>query len=1748
MQEVLRDDHPLVNVPHPRARKWALSRENVIVFVGLVLIMALGAYFRFQSTNWDDYVHFHPDERFTAGKVAAGMGGNWLVFTDGQIEEQREYCMAAYPATGGVGPFFDARCSSWNPHNIDAGHYAYGTLPPFVARLTADLLNNINGTNQYTSYDWLPLVWRTLSAIYDTITILLVFLTALTVHNRWSALVAAALYACAVLPIQIAHYATADAMSAMWTMFTVYFAMRAYKQGGWLNFALAGIGLGATVASRANLAPLVLTIIVAAGLRMMPMFDERLPWSERKRAFVNNFALLVLAGITTVLVLRVANPYTFQGPGFFGVSLNQRWFEDLRQAQYETSPANDAPPQWQWIGRMRYQFAFHNMVVWGMGVALGLTAWIAWGVAAWRWIRRKPSITALIPLVLWVGVYFGWVGGNFVMSMRYYLPLYGTLSVLAAWLLVSMVQGAMKRGGTVKRVLAWGALVGTVSFTLLWALMFTNIYRNLATFTQASYWLWENSPGDFYMRVDEREDLPLVNIPLANTIGVRNNLLSNATHLFLNAPVTVTFYPPESGNLSTIYAPRIGSLTPDQGAASLRFTISAPGESAPLAEAILTDTFPYDPITAGQPYEIPLDRPVYVAKAQPYTFTVEVISGATVATTGAVWTWEGEWDEAVPVQVCALPPGVRYTEIHQGYFSPEECRRLNASANLVTTQQLDIVHEDDERKRDTIQRVLDGTDYLIIGTNRRYDSNTRNLLRWPMSSAYYDALFSGELGFELVAMFQETFELGPLKVSDQYLPIYDAPRWLNEFEAEEAFHVYDHPVVFIYKKTDAYSSAKTAAILGGVSLNRPPSCGSYNCFDDPRTIGVVTWGTDRASVNPTQIMFTDDMLQTQTEGGTWSDRFDRDSLINSDSIMTVILWWLGIVGLGIVIAPYLFVAFPALTDRGYGLAKITAMLIIGWIGWLAASLRVPLWSGQGLWLITGLLGVGAAFIVFKQRARILDYVKEHWRLLVMIEIIGALMYGAFIIVRMTNPDLWTVGFGGEKPMDFAYFNGVLRSTIFPPIDPWHAGGYMNYYYFGFVVVGVPVLMFGVVPSIAYNLILPTLFSALGVGAFSVAYSLVSRWTTRADNPAMRRPFGNPLLAGVAALMLVTVLGNLDTPRVLFRGLADLGGYNGDTADMRNFLIEDYQRSTGQFPDETVMNDILRRGDNPRLMDRIRYQLDHTPEFVGAMFSGLSLWLQNSDVYRLPINSDRWFWAPSRTITESVGGGAITEMPIFTFIYGDLHAHMISMPLMVLAVAFVFNEIALAGREQRRIGARTLALFIGALTCGMFIATNSWEYPTFMLFGVLGLGYGWWLTWREFSRRSLWSMLLTIGGFIVIAWAVALPYTRWYASAYTSVRAWEDAKTPLWAYFNIHGLFLFLTVSLLLWETARWMRSVKVRTLRGKRDLLLFSLLIVIGVIGLSLYLANRGVIIALVVLPLLAWIALLFFRPNQNIPMQFVLVINGLALAITLGVDLVVLEGDIARQNTVFKFYMQVWILFSIAGGAAFAWLFDHIERWPIFNRIVWVSIGSLMLFAAVLFPIMGVPAKAVYRLSDDTPPTLDGAKFIAYASYFENDAMVDMQADADAIRWLQDNVQGTPAIIEGHSAGEYRWGGRVSIQTGLPAVLGWNFHQRQQRGLEPLTELVWQRMANVNNFYRTPDINTAWEILKHYNVKYIVVAGLERALYELSGGLTKFPIMVESGLLSVAYDSGAGAIIYEVNLDAAPRSLAARSTNGTGQ
>ena len=1778
-------------------------------------------------------------------------------------------CNSLYPDTDGSGSYFDARCSSLNPHQAGHGFYVYGTFPLFLAHFGSQLVQDAVDAG-LNVFDWQGghLVWRGLSMLFDLITILLIFALGRRMHSRWVGLVAAILYAAAPLAIQKAHYGTTNAIAACMVTMALYFAVAVQQRGKLTHYLFFGFACGTAVASRINLAPLAGIIVVAALIQVAPIFDSRLGARDRSRLLAYHAFGLLLAGLGAFLAFRIFNPYTFIGPGFFDILPNDRWFENLSAGSMGVSGLQDSPPNWQWLSRAAYFYPLKDMFLWAMGPPMALLAWFGW---LWSLLqiakRRKSALRNLLP-VLWIGVYFVWMNQVWPMTMRYYLPLYSALAILAGWALHQLYQSARRAGkdlpvtrlllfvmglafGIVgcyqilhgisdatsvtaaaialilmssallpqiraKRATVLGAFA--IGFTCIWGTMFGNVYRHQTTLVQSSRYLFERVPGDFAMRIEGADDtVPLINIAIGSSHymlpGEDEKLMRGVTGYLEDQPRSVTFVAPESGTISSIYAPHLGDPLDDPQPESLTIRVFREDKPDIIAEARLVTDLRRDSHPLGRSYDIPFDTPFSVEEGFQYRVEVSADAGSgDVIGSGSVVLTEGDWDNRVTgTQTCELPAGMTLSDRPaSGLVGMDDCRGSMAFWSLVNSyDQIMSFPVDSVTKYEQILYTLDIGDYLTIASNRFYDTETRNPTRWPLTTLYYEKLFAGELGYELAAVFDEPFALGPWRVSDQHLPIYDSPAWLNEIEADEAFHVYDHPAVFIFRKSADYSRAAVEAALSSVSLKQAHDLDPNE--EDAQLLGVLYWTSYRADPVPTALTFPASDYETQTSGGTWSERFFSDSLANRNQALGVVFWYLLLMTFGIVSFPIVFAIFPKMADGGYGFSKLTGLLLVAWFAWAASTLKTPLWSQAGLLLLLILLVLASGLMAYRNREALAAFLRAHWRRLAWMEVIALLAFLFLIAVRLTNPDLWHPFKGGEKPMNFAYLNGILRSTTFPPIDPWFAGGFINYYYFGYVLVGVPALLLGIVPSFAYNLMIPTVFSLTGSGAFSAAFNIVSRWFRRepdgkTTNDRSARRLGNPWVAGIMALLLCIVLGNLDTVRVLGKGVAELGGYRTPEG-LVSFLVEEHEDQHGLDVDSNTRAQLIERAAQSNLLDNLRYEIHNSASLVGGIIRGTGQLLAGES---LRLGSDRWYWGPSRVLAETPGvrGNAITEMPYFTFLYGDLHPHMINMPLILLTVAIVFNALAQTGNDQRKPLERFMALALGGLTVGVMRATNTWDWPSMTLFVVMGLGYCWWIRWRPTFRggidfrfygallgllfvvaaistlllaqaspaldRSGWSperliavlrsvsllgiglvllwlasrhllvrasaldLIGTVGGFLILNLGFALPYTTWYATTYNSAQLWQGGKTPLWAYIDIHGLFLFLVVSLLTWETVSWLRSTPLKALRGRKRPVTFGGGTLLAILALSIILALAHYQVALIVLPLLSWIAILFFRSDQSRAMRYLLVLIGLALSMTLGVEIIVIGGDIGRQNTVFKFYIQVWLLLSVAGGAAFSALWRAADRWPSRLRLIWTvpCVGLFMLAGA--FPIVATRSRSLDRMAPDLPLTLDGLDYMTRSTHHESAPdkgryeVIDLSVDHQLIRWLQENVAGSPVIMEGRRyPSEYYWNGRISIATGLPSIVGWSHHQRQQRTFDPLPRWVEQREQNVRKFYDTPHIDVAMDILNHFNVKYIIRSGLEE-VHSTEGGLEKFDRMVEQGLLSIAYAIDGG-VIYHVNEDA---------------
>ena len=459
--------------PKPIKGDWKTS-------ILLVLILLFGAYFRFTGLNWDDGQHQHPDERYISMVI-------------GQIK-----------AVGGVAQYFDTANSVLNP--LRFGSYTYGMFPLFFTRMVAEWLG-------MTDYDTVTLVGRAMSGVFDLLAVWMLYILAKHLYDKRVAFLAAALGAAAVLPIQLSHYFTVDSFSTVFVVAGFYFALRAvpvHRAGeriSWSNlihFGLFGFSIGLAGACKVNTLPVFGIIALAAIARLV------IDWKQE--GFSNTLKVVVLgfflSVIGAVLSFRIFQPYAFSGPGFWGLDLNENWLQVIREVVSHVAGNSDWPPNTHWTDRP-VSYAWVNMVVWGMGIPLGVTAWLGWAWAFKRiwdgdWSRH------FLPLI-WVGGYFIWQNVQFWRYMRYFVPIYPFLVLFAAWALIEIYDRTCESRerwlasgySSIFRSSHWKGALGVLLPVLVlvatyaYAFAFTRIYNRPMTRIAASEWILENIPGPF---------------------------------------------------------------------------------------------------------------------------------------------------------------------------------------------------------------------------------------------------------------------------------------------------------------------------------------------------------------------------------------------------------------------------------------------------------------------------------------------------------------------------------------------------------------------------------------------------------------------------------------------------------------------------------------------------------------------------------------------------------------------------------------------------------------------------------------------------------------------------------------------------------------------------------------------------------------------------------------------------------------------------------------------------------------------------------------------------------------------------------------------------------------------------------------------------------------------------------------------------------------------------------------------------
>jgi YYY domain-containing protein len=446
----------------------------------------------------------------------------------------------------------------------------------------------------------------------------------------------------------------------------------------------------------------------------------------------------------------------------------------------------------------------------------------------------------------------------------------------------------------------------------------------------------------------------------------------------------------------------------------------------------------------------------------------------------------------------------------------------------------------------------------------------------------------------------------------------------------------------------------------------------------------------------------------------------------------------------------------------------------------------------------------------------------------------------------------------------------------------------------------------------------------------------------------------------------------------------------------------------------------------------------------------------------------------------------------------------------------------------------LTLGLTALTIGALWPTNTWDFPTYALLVGAALALA---AYTRNQGRIDADTLLAVGWrwgvVLVLGFLFFKPFHDHSASAYFGAEQWKGSRTPLWAYLIVHGFFLFVLGSYLIHELtsrrglgspARLLgvairhtkRMQRLQRLYGRlvHPQPLHELIVVLApayAFGL-LFLIAIGHAPEAIALLLAAMAGLVLCSPQPHPQRQFICVLIAAGALLTAIVEVVVLKGDISRMNTVFKFYLQVWVMWGIAAAAAMPALAERLGSKPIASTgvarpvkllpIRWWRVFALLLAGCLLYPISAIPNRIMDRFEGVTAVTLDGMAYMRTATYTDQDQPIVLEYDREAIDWIRTNIPGLPTIVEANTP-LYRWGSRVAIYSGLPTVIGWDWHQKQQRSVLP-GEYIDRRIEDVKAIYSDPNPEVARRLLQRYNVEYIYVGKNER-IYYAADGINKF-------------------------------------------
>jgi YYY domain-containing protein len=781
-------------------------------------------------------------------------------------------------------------------------------------------------------------------------------------------------------------------------------------------------------------------------------------------------------------------------------------------------------------------------------------------------------------------------------------------------------------------------------------------------------------------------------------------------------------------------------------------------------------------------------------------------------------------------------------------------------------------------------------------------------------------------------------------------------------------------------------------------------------------------------------------------------------------------WYVALGSLGWVAFPIAYRFLSKLPDRGFSLARPLALLIWPFIFWILSSFGLLRNDLSGVLLsLALLLGLSYYTLRFIDRSELMDWIKDNSRTIYVQEILFLVAFLLMAYLRSMNPGADST----EKPMELAFINSILQSPSMPPQDPWLSGFSISYYYFGFLMTSMLAQLTNTMGSIAFNMGLIMVFAMGAVGAYGLAHNLLS--LMRPEKSQANR------YAALLAPLFVLILGNLE-------GLLEL---------------------------------------------MHAMHLFWTPDSSGSLTSGFWAWLDIKDLVNPPISEavfqprnfgsgSWWWWRASRVINDVTFSGfpqeLIDEFPAFSFVLGDLHPHVLSIPFAFLTLNTGLNLYLGGGNSSKtpeiiglHLGWQQIA-FLG-FVLGSLAFINIWDFPIYLVY-ISGA----YLLRRVFKDGWAWDRAIDfLRVFAVLAFLGVILYLPYYIGFSSQaagflpnllnptrgVQLWVMFGTlfiPLFGFFIVdtrqsrsngglsRALFLSITFVLALvlfafglaWVLATLMPDSVLgqSILSGSGAPDLSSLFPE----AFSRRLAASGGWISLILLLVFALRGILvnLKKPENKatslptFPFFFLLAL--FATLLIIAPEFVFLRDQFGtRMNTVFKFYYQAWLVLGVLAAVATTLWVDRLKgatKW-----LTKIGIGSVIL-AAAIYP--------VFAFSDRYSPEPDKRATLNSSSFLPPTVLA-------GITWLEEAPQGTLVEAVG---GSYNTNfARYATHSGQSGVLGWPGHESQWRGGSAQFD---GRAGDIEILYATQDWGRALEVIQRYEIRYVIVGSVERSTYNL--------------------------------------------------